>query len=1424
MTRLVPSLRLRTVLLTALFSFTTFFVQAAPNEVLPRPAALTPQSAQALACATNAKLDGYLTSSSASTTLLTRSTTGNVFGYVSNVVGAWSCTAWYRYSGLAWQRPSGLGNFDWGNLINSITVSCNWAVGSTDYLKANSTTDCADSDAEYAMPIYLEETKANHERLDAVFTNDTTPDATGDFMFIHSDCESYYDEGGGEVIQYNHAFTTTDTANRPGSNCDPLDIDGTNNAQTLVVDGLAPSTNIDWPTAAGPTLVSSPSVTVHFDVNDTVAGFTDSAHDWDLQRQKQTWDGSSCSGAWTDDGAAVSGITNETDRAESQGPLSGAFCYRWTLAATDANDNAASPKTSGIVRVDPGGNLGAQAQHAFESWDLGAGDALGVNVATGNLTATHPVADLPIRGGSLPITLAYNSLDPADVGFGPGWRLDLQRRLKIDTVSNDVTFTDATGARHLFVDTTTVSGVTNYTIPQTIDAELVRDVNQTGAEFTLTYKDRSADVFKTVGSEGLLRYIRDRHGSVNQVTVNYSGSTTDITTVVDPNGRAVTVSWNADAVHHVTSIVDWAVVTGGIVQTSGTPNRTSKFFYSSSVLQGWTDPLNTTASSCASPASHLTCLTYVNGRLATVAKTQTYTTLSGGALSTATRVATTTVTYRGSEVAAVRDATQNSTTETTIKRTTPSTVTVTRVGTPNLVMAYGLEAFPDLYGRVSTVTRSPASGPIVAKTTWHGSYPVKPASMIEDFGGPLARTVSNTWTAGAIGPNLATMTEPVTASENRVTTNTWNGNDDLTRTVVASSVSGSTTTDYRYASATNCTTGLLVCSMIANRIDSTKGGSTGNVEDVTTDYQDDGNGQRTRETRWNYAAGGALIDSRATGWTYDANGNLTSEIANYVSGSVTNPGDDVTPNATTNARTDLTTAHAYDTAGNLVSSADPRRAIETAKGTSLQPDDYITRWTYDPLNQRVSEETPTTTNISISQEISYATYDEFGAERSSTDFGGRVTATQFDAAGRAKETYEDVDDTGGTAAVITGKVDLDAAGRTLWSEDQIQANDPAGGTDPGRTELTYDVHGRTTASVDAFGSATPAIPSTTATTYDALDRVTQVTVGTELGAAAQTTKTAYDPGGRAISVDDEFTCTTTTYDYRDLVKQVVEGKTSATPCTGTGTRMIDHTIDGMGRVTKRMVVGGDTLEETTFDAAGRATKTWSLSGSTYRVVETTFNPLDEPTTEWRYTEISAVKSAQSWARTNRDPAGNETDRCTWTAAPTEWCHLASDTTWATPVPITKSSSAFDARNNRISQYTPGVGDTTYDPNANYQMAGVYIPTASGKEHQTLYTYDGRDRLDTITNVLCATNQRPCLGGNILSSVVADDYAYDANDSRTQVVENNGSGAVSRHYCHDARNQLIGVYSASGCSSGLLETYAYDAAGNRTAGRGSDVHL
>jgi RHS repeat-associated protein len=199
------------------------------------------------------------------------------------------------------------------------------------------------------------------------------------------------------------------------------------------------------------------------------------------------------------------------------------------------------------------------------------------------------------------------------------------------------------------------------------------------------------------------------------------------------------------------------------------------------------------------------------------------------------------------------------------------------------------------------------------------------------------------------------------------------------------------------------------------------------------------------------------------------------------------------------------------------------------------------------------------------------------------------------------------------------------------------------------------------------------------------------------------------------------------------------------------------------------------------------------------------NPLDQV--------IAEVRPGGVTAKTTFNAAGYPVDRCFWSSATTEACHEATYAGYVDS-PDTASSTVYDARNNRIALITPEAGQTTYDPDHDYAIAANYITVGANIEAQSLYAYDDRHRLTSITQQRCTVSPGTHACSGSVTPLGSDAYEYDDNDNRTRVVESNGATSSDRFYCYDARNQLLSVRSVAGCGSGLLESYSYDEAGNR----------
>jgi RHS repeat-associated protein len=896
-----------------------------------------------------------------------------------------------------------------------------------------------------------------------------------------------------------------------------------------------------------------------------------------------------------------------------------------------------------LVALGPEGataNLGVGPQHTFESWDLGAGDTLAANVATRNIVVGHPIVALPIRGSTVSIDATYNAKDAENVGLGPGWRLDVFRRLRHNG-DGTVTFTDGSGARHKFTGPDTDGDITTYTRPATIYAELELDTGPSPDRFTLTYRDNSVDEFALTGGDGLLVRAEDRHG--NGVDLAYTGGTTNLVTITDTAAspdRTIDLAWDTGASpDRLTTITDWAYVSGGLVQPDATGSRRAhRFFYDGSgVLAGWADPVDTSGS-CPTAASHRTCLAYSGGRLSAISKTQTVTTESSGTLGTSTRTITTEIAYSGSDVTSVTDAQEQA--QGTPERTTftAESSTVLRVDRPTTTTSYGQVGAADPYGRIASVWRKlDGSTSIETRTTWDATYPIEPASVTDNYGALLstpARTTSYSYVASSLGL-VSKIVEPLTATDERWTEFSYNATNDETSRTVSAEGDESVETGSVWA-ADECSPNaalVLLCSTIENVVDGDHGGTAGHVEDVTTDYEYDAYGQRIRETRHNYAAGsGTPLDERVDAFSFDDRGNLTAEIANHDDGDVTAGTSDTDP-APGEARTDLTTTHEYDTAGNRISTADPRRAIALAVETEA----------YDPFERSVSDGWGTadtggswsgtdatfdvasgTGTISLGSNTNRNAYlsstslrdqevlvrvrvdrlavgsDHFiwlylRRQDGSNYYQARLT---FTTTGKTVLSLREVD--GGTTTVLdaattsaphattdwywlrvrlSGSSTLEAKGRLWkdgttepgdWTVEATDASPPAALQNAGDLGVRFQLGG-------SYSGSYPVVAS-----FDDL-------VLTDLGG-----------GGEAIGADDYVTRTSF-----DALDQAVSSESPTTPGLAGASTTTTTTFDELGAV-RRSVDTADLVTATVYDRAGRATTVYEdpdPAGSAYVIAE-----------------------------------------------------------------------------------------------------------------------------------------------------------------------------------------------------------------------------
>ncbi|MFE0151046.1 DUF6531 domain-containing protein [Nonomuraea sp. NPDC059007] len=548
-------------------------------------------------------------------------------------------------------------------------------------------------------------------------------------------------------------------------------------------------------------------------------------------------------------------------------------------------------------------------------------------------------------------------------------------------------------------------------------------------------------------------------------------------------------------------------------------------------------------------------------------------------------------------------------------------------------------------------------------------------------------------------------------------------------------------------------------------------------------------------------------EGRTTSSVFDKAGRLISQIAS----SYTPPGGAaVTP----------TTTRAYDVAGQLIKTTDPRGNVRSID--------------YDQLGREVRITDPAPAGQPAGQSVieydlageKLATVDPTGARTEATydDLGRTITTTQVErkptvAAYTTKLEYND-------AGVLTKQI---APGNRTTGFLVNAAGEVTTQTDPAlnKTLLTYDLAGRMVKTTDGEGNATVAeydlagrqigvkdlngtgavVRSasiafdaagnpTSATspegyvtkqTYDALSRVTSL-IEPVSTTESITTSFGYDASGaRTRLTDGRGNATWTSYNSLGLAESVTEPSTAAHPNLAhrtwtssydqagnptasllPGGVRIDRTFDHLNRLTAETGAGGGaaTAERTfSYDLTGRATAIGDLSVD--------YNDRGLP--------LSVKKGTVQQTSYTYNELGNPSQRVDSAGAATF--------TWDN---VGRLATAVDPATGRTLTYG-------YDKASRLKTLTGKTSTGAAADSQT-FTYDAVDRLETQT-----------LKNGAGTQLAKISYGWDKDDNLTTKTTAGTAGAGTNTYTYDHAGRLTSWTAPSGAKT----DYGWDASGNRT---------
>ncbi len=518
--------------------------------------------------------------------------------------------------------------------------------------------------------------------------------------------------------------------------------------------------------------------------------------------------------------------------------------------------------------------------------------------------------------------------------------------------------------------------------------------------------------------------------------------------------------------------------------------------------------------------------------------------------------------------------------------------------------------------------------------------------------------------------------------------------------------------------------------------------------------------------------------------------------------------------------------NAYDFDGNLKTETDPLGNTTTMsydnadRETEIDgPAGQVTKYAYDSAGELVtssllSELVPGLPGADY--EVTTYTYEPRGQVATESDANGDATTYTYSGSTALSE----VQTTDGLGNAVTETITHDANDRmitdTVNSETTTYTYDPAGNvatvTDANNNTTTYayDALGQLTSTTDAAGditlqtydadgdlnTSTDPDGNTTTYTYDAQDRLT--TTKDPLG---NVTTVTYDLDGRQQTLTDADNNTTTyAYDVAGNLVTTTDPSSHTTTMTYNAAGELTSSIDRDGR-----------LIDYTYDAVGRElTETWKPTATT--------TTIDNVVT-YTYGLDGQMTSAQDYNSTYNYSYGPTTgllekvdDAGTPGLPQVTLTYALSGLGVTESVQDSMGGEVDYAYNGALQMTNAGlsVGGTAGAQVSMSYDAGGRLSTLDRQDGTTTYTldttygYDSADRITSIDNVSRTT---------AVTTMSQFTYAYD---QASRVVGYTGPEG-GRAYAYDNDGELTSVTNTG--TSTVLESFAYDATGNRTSADG-----